>query len=458
MTKTKKNSNKEKGHRAHAVIRCHIPYYSRHFFDPDGSEVEEGEIKSRKDKMIKIPVKIAADGDTSRDNVTSFEIRGISHYDGNIENVLETFMSLNESIVKPKAMADPKEEFKMILKLLHLLSTSGTAKQTLQEATRKARVYVTHQLLSLNHAEAVGQEATLIENEKLFFEFLERDFTDLDREVYPSQEEYKLYLFEEFKRHFWNSLHSIIFGADAYRAFKQQKDYLMRQIIKPFGVAVEIAFRQIEVLANLMEYFPPPSSRGKPATRAQWAKFNNIKKLNPEEKREMKYNLLPPFFHDRFDELEQDWTEMTDVKFLSEAQKCENADLKEQRRRSTEKTKEKSSNKRKKQEEDDDSVSTLSRSQKSDNRKGKRRKNGGETTGAGKARFCELCKLAGAPEYVYKTHYTNQCKKKDKYAQSLSGGAGQRKVTVKEYKSLEKKLMKGLKIVQKKQKKTRKEK
>ena len=228
------NKNKEKGHRAHAVIRCHIPYYNKYFFDPDGSEIEEGEIKSKKDKMIKIPVKIAANGNTSRDNVTSFEIRGISHFDGNIENVLETFMSLNESIIKPKAMEDPKEEFKMILKLLNLLSTSGPAKQTLQEATRKARVYVTHQLLALNHADASGKEAQLIENEKLFFEFIEQEFTDLDREIYPSSSEYTLYLFEEFKRHFWNSLHAIIFGADVYQAFKQQKDYLMRQIIKPF--------------------------------------------------------------------------------------------------------------------------------------------------------------------------------------------------------------------------------
>ena len=172
----------------------------------------------------------------------------------------------------------------------------------------------------------------------------------------------------------------------------------------------------------------------------------------------MKYNLLPPFFHDRFDKLEQDWTEMTDMKFISEAQKCETADIKEQGRRSAEKAKEKSTNKRKKQEEDDDSVSTLSCSQKSENCKGKHRRNGNETTGDGWAQLCELCKLAGAPEFVYTTHHTSQCKKKDRYAQSLSGGAGQRKATIKEYKSLEKRLMKELKVVQKKQKKLSKKK
>ena len=39
----------------------------------------------------------------------------------------------------------------------------------------------------------------------------------------------------------------------------------------------------------------------------------------------MKYNLLPETYQDRFDELELDWTEMTASKFLSEAQKYEDA-------------------------------------------------------------------------------------------------------------------------------------
>ena len=74
------------------------------------------------------------------------------------------------------------------------------------------------------------------------------------------------FLYQEFHRVFWNNLHSIIFGADAYRAFKQQKDYMMNTIIKPFGISVEAAFCRIEVMANLMTYFPPPSSKGKQAT------------------------------------------------------------------------------------------------------------------------------------------------------------------------------------------------
>ena len=45
-------------------------------------------------------------------------------------------------------------------------------------------------------------------------------------------------------------------------------------------------------------------------------------------KREMKYNLLPDEFQERFDKLEVDWTDMFHAKFNAEAQKCENADKK----------------------------------------------------------------------------------------------------------------------------------
>ena len=115
---------------------------------------------------------------------------------------------------------------------------------------------------------------------------------------------------------FLNNLNSIIFGADAYRAFKEQKNYLMNQIVKPFGISVEAAFRRVEVIARMMEYFPPPCSNGKEPSRQQWNKFMEIKKLSEEDKREIKYNLLPQSFRDRIDDSNEDWTEWNNVKFL----------------------------------------------------------------------------------------------------------------------------------------------
>ena len=58
--------------------------------------------------------------------------------------------------------------------------------------------------------------------------------------------------------------------------------------------------------------------------------------------------------------------------------------------------------------------------------------------------------MAGAPDFVFKSHYTNQCNRKEQYAKQMSGGAGSRQKTTREYKSMEKKLKRELKAVQKK--------
>ena len=63
MTKSATNG-KSKGHKNGTSVKYHIPFYSSNFFDPDG-ELEEGETKSAV-KMVKLPIKIAADGDESR--------------------------------------------------------------------------------------------------------------------------------------------------------------------------------------------------------------------------------------------------------------------------------------------------------------------------------------------------------------------------------------------------------
>ena len=217
----------------------------------------------------------------------------------------------------------------------------------------------------------------------------------------------------------------------------------MNKLIKPYGVSVEIAFRRIDVMTNLLDYFPPTSSRGKSASAEQWEAFKTIKKeITSAVKREMKYNLLPESFHDRFDELETDWSEMTNSKFLSEAQKCEAADTKDRdkQKRSREQAKRKKS-------EESDSVSNLSRSQQNKNKVSKKAKKDHGTNPQGQARLCELCKAAGAPEFVFRTHNANQCKKKNDYAKALSGGAAERKSKTKEYRSHEKSLQRELKLL-----------
>ena len=92
-----------------------------------------------------------------------------------------------------------------------------------------------------------------------------------------------------------------------------------------------------------------------------------------------------------------------------------------------------------------------SRSDKNKNGKGKKsRRNEDSPSNAGKAKFCQLCKLAGAPEFVYKTHNTKDCRKKEKYERLLSGGVASRSNATKEYK-------KELRALNKKYKKAKKE-
>ena len=105
-----------------------------------------------------------------------------------------------------------------------------------------------------------------------------------------------------------------------------------------------------------MAHFPPPSSRGKTATAEQWEQFEEEgKKISSSLKREMKYNLLPESYQDRFDTIEIDWSEMTNSKFLPEAQKCKSIDARE--RQKMEKAKDALKRKRK---ADTDSTSPLS--------------------------------------------------------------------------------------------------
>ena len=57
--------------------------------------------------------------------------------------------------------------------------------------------------------------------------------------------------------------------------------------------------------------------------------------------------------------------------------------------------------------------------------------------------------MAGAPPFVFKSHFTNQCKKKGEYQQKLSGGAGSRQKSQKEFRMTEKELKMELKLLKK---------
>ena len=105
--------------------------------------------------------------------------------------------------------------------------------------------------------------------------------------------------------------------------------------------------------------------------------FQEERLIDPAEKREMKYNLLPDIFQERFDELEVDWTEMTHSKFLSEAHKCEEADRKVRFKKDQDK--EKTTNKRRRE----DTLSNIPCKDRENNERNKNSRDNGHSSNAG---------------------------------------------------------------------------
>lgn len=105
---------------------------------------------------------------------------------------------------------------------------------------------------------------------------------------------------------------------------------------------------------------------------------------------------------------------MTDVKFLTEAQKCKELDKAEGLKNDHKKEKDQLSGNHKNNSE-------------SSRNGGKKRRTGNDNhnsndcaNAAGKDRFCMLCKLAVAPRWLYKNHSTRYCRKKEDYKRKLS--------------------------------------
>ena len=97
MTKTLK---KTKGNRFDKV-RSHVPYYMTPFFNPN-RDLEKEEVETSHGSIMKLLVKISVASDNSHFNITTFEIKGISHFDNNVEKVLDILMQVKERVINPK--------------------------------------------------------------------------------------------------------------------------------------------------------------------------------------------------------------------------------------------------------------------------------------------------------------------------------------------------------------------
>ena len=66
---------------------------------------------------------------------------------------------------------------------------------------------------------------------------------EFNKDIAEEKDEYRMYLFKDFKRIFWN-----------HHAFKIRKDYMLNNVIRAFCVTVELVFCRIKVIINLMAY------------------------------------------------------------------------------------------------------------------------------------------------------------------------------------------------------------
>lgn len=385
-------------------VSCYIPFYTAEFFN-------EGDKPAKIRKVVKIPTKINHEEGDTRSNTTHVEVNRIDFFENDVENVLTVFDTITNRVIKPKGIIDGNEEVKQFVHLLKFVCAS-TALTTVESMCKKARQDIWTGDVG-EHVRNVEQEE-VVQDENAFYAMIEGEWEDFP-ELYIGVDEWRDHLYREYKRIIMNQLHQTMFGAYAYKAFTIQKNYLMNKIIKPYGVSVDQAFRRVDILTNLMREFPPSSKRSRPASAGDWESFNDERDIESDDLQEMKFNLLPPSYQDRFDSLEEDWMEMNEFKFLQEAQKAEAADKKE-RNSSLEK---KIHKKRKNGNRDDDTASTNKKKRTSIEAPKKEEKTRFRRNDR-PPRVCDLCKLAGAPEQVYKSHYTNQCKKADAYSKALS--------------------------------------
>ena len=394
--------------------RCFIPFYNEGFFV---TAREDGEVV-KEPKQMKFPIKLNEAEEATRANTTYVKVNVVDYFDSEPERLLGTYSVINQRLIKPKNLSDEGEEACQFLAYLTNVC-SETARSTLDAVKKEARQELWDEQFAGNGQIDVEEDA-VVDDEQNLYNLIDGDW-DVVPEGHNGVPEYKQHLLSEYKRRVLNGLNQISFGADSYRAHTIQKKYLREQIVKPYDASVEAAFRRVDVLVNMLEQFPPSCKRATKANATQWLLFEDERRLDSGEVRDIKFNMLPPSYQERIDNLEEDWTEMSSSKFLAEAQKCEASDLRERNKKKYEKSKkaEKSSKKKKRDRngaEDDGDEEPTKRSKNGNFKSRNRSDNQGR---AQPTRECILCKLAGAPEGVYKSHSTDQCRKMESHSKKL---------------------------------------
>ena len=391
-----------------------IPFWNPVFFG-------EGDDDARDVSTVEIPVLIDQSKGEKRSNTTKYKIPAIEYFEDNLETVLSALDLIDDKIMEKVKTNVYHEDLKTRIGYLKTVCTKPSSSQALNKCLMEARAKVLwyHTDDRIPAAEG-GLGDRMVDkykqSENDFFSFLERRdslITDdfLAEFKTPTRDQYRTFVWTLFERSFKNHFNAMIFGSRAHEAYTVQSQYLQFQVLKPYGIRAVNCYRRIDMLVGYLKYFPASTARNKFPTHAQWSELED-RKLLPATIRSMKKMLLPKVLQTKLNEYEEDWRTMSEQTFLTQVERLEIADEEQQKEMAAAREKLKKKNQALR---DDEAHGNGSNRADRDKKYGTKRRKSRHPTSQGKQRFCELCKAAGAPEEVYSTHNTSQCRKADYY-------------------------------------------
>ena len=448
-----KSSSKNKQHiprgNKHANNQGIINFYTHKAFPTlakHESDDEEGEVK--KNDTTSIPVKIDQGAGEGKTNLTKFEVPKIYHFDNNVERVLSAIMTIDTKVMNHVSNLTGIEKIRRRMKYIEMICFEN-AQQEYEEALDYAKSEVLMRYSSalvqasntnnINCASFELDEAThqeLLDNPVSFNEWVSKAADQLSAEEvqfwgHQTAARTALMKWEYYTMFFFNQLNVIIFGKKSHRAKELQLEYMQYGMRKPFGATVAQCFRRVDMMVNLLQFFPPITTRDEMPDMDDWNSAQETRDVTNLMNRRIKFNLLPEKFQNSLEEdTDDDWRTMVYPKFVALVQQCETKDERERKEMMANREKLKASALKRK----DDGLEGLDRASKSKNQANKRHKNNNNKNYKGDAQYCALCKAAGAPVWLYKNHATKDCMKADEYKRKLSGGAASQSNVKQDYK------------------------
>jgi len=106
-------------------------------------------------------------------------------------------------------------------------------------------------------------------------------------------EKMREFINRQYFQEIWTGMHQEMFGANRYRAFQLELEYLKHHIVKPYEGSVRKLMQRVDVLLTYLPFFPPRTVRSERPTDKEWAAFNVTKQVDDKIKRDIQYNMLP---------------------------------------------------------------------------------------------------------------------------------------------------------------------